>query len=99
MIKRFFNKHGWMIFFILFGISTIFLSNYCHRPVKKYVGIVIEISSWNGNAKIKTKTEFGKDTIVSVYCRHREQFQLGQTITTWYGGNLNGEQASTSPQN
>lgn len=66
-------------------------------PVKRYVGEVIEVSSWSGDATLKTKTETGKDTFVIVHAKKREYFVVGQIITCWSGGNMFND-CSTDPQ-
>ena len=68
------------------------------KPVKRYVGTVIDVSNWDGTAKLKTKTEEGKDTIVIVKAKRFERFQEGQTITCWSGGNLIIDDCTTDPQ-
>lgn len=71
---------------------------YSHDPVHRYVGTVTEVSSWDGSAKLKTKTETGKDTILNVIANRHERFVVGQVITVWTGGDLFDGLASTEPQ-
>jgi hypothetical protein len=71
---------------------------YFHDPVHRYVGTVIEVSSWDGSAKLKTKTETGKDTLLNVVPSKYENFEEGQVITVWTGGDLFDGIASTEPQ-
>jgi hypothetical protein len=78
------------------GIALIFS---CQKPLKRYVGTVESVSSWNGYAQIKTKGLSGQDTSVTVIARRRERFVIGQVITTWSGGDLiRDDVASTDPQ-
>lgn len=87
-----------MMFLIAFGTFSIFLIAYFHTTPKKYVGVVIEVSSWDGNALLKTKTYSGKDTILHVHRNKHESFEKGQIITVWTGGDLFDGIASTKPQ-
>ena len=86
------------MFFVALVILFMFLIAYCHTPIRIYVGIVTEVSSWDGAAKLLTKTKLGKDTILLVHARHREQFVQGQIITVWTGGDLFSGIATTEPQ-
>jgi hypothetical protein len=94
-IRNFLN--GLMLFSIIGGIITLLI--FLHEPPKKYVGTVIEVSAWSGNATIKTKTKIGKDTLMEVHKQHNEVFAIGQTITVWTGGDLFSGIATTKPQN
>jgi hypothetical protein len=71
---------------------------YFHDTPHKYVGTVIEVSAWDGSAKLKTKTETRKDTLLNVIPGKYERFVLGQVITVWTGGDLFDGIASTEPQ-
>lgn len=90
---------GLIWIFIYTPIICIFLVVVCHTTPHRYVGEVVEISAWDGDATISTKTESGKDTLIIVYARRHEHFQIGQIITAWTGGNLIDGAASTEPQN
>ena len=71
---------------------------YLHTPAKKWVGVVVSVSKWNGSAQLKTKTEVGVDTILTVTANRYQIFEVGQTMTAWSGGNLIGGAVSTIPQ-
>lgn len=77
---------------------SIFIIIYFHSPVNRYVGTVTEVSSWDGSAKLKTKTKSGKDTIIRVVANRHEEFMVSQIITVWTGGDLFDGIASTKPQ-
>jgi hypothetical protein len=49
-------------FWFLFVMPTVAIWSivYFHDPVHRYVGTVIKVSSWNGNATLKTKTNIRK---------------------------------------
>ena len=83
---------------LLVAFVSMFLMAYFHTQPKKYVGTVVEVSSWDGNARLKTKTRSGKDTILNVHCNKHEQFEVGKVITVWTGGDLFDGIASTKPQ-
>jgi len=85
-------------FLILSAIVFMFIISYLHTTPKCYIGTVIEVSSWDGYAKLKTKTKLGKDTILRVTPKKRERFVVGQIITAWTGGDLFSGIASTDPQ-
>jgi len=87
-----------LMLIILFVVVSVFLCMYFSTPSKKYVGVVISVSSWNGNAKLKTKTYSQKDTILNVHNRRNESFIQGQIITVWSGGNLFEGITTTEPQ-
>lgn len=85
-------------FFYIIGLF-ILVMYLCHSTPKRYVGTIISVSQWDGSAKLKTKTESGKDTIVYVEHANRyEKFEVGQVITVWAGGDLIGDFATTKPQ-
>lgn len=87
-----------MSIFIYISVVGLFLCALFYTKPKRYVGTVTEVSSWSGDATLKTKTESGKDTTLHV-CKHKfEQFVVGQVITVWTGGELIGDIASTHPQ-
>ena len=73
-----------------------------YTPPRRYVGKVVNVNIWSGNAELKTKTEKGKDTLITVQPRssrfYQEKFVEGQTLTVWTGGTLVGGIASTEPQ-
>lgn len=85
-------------FIMAFVIVSMFCIAYFHTTPKKYVGEVIEVSSWDGNAVLKTKTYSGKDTLLDVHARKHERFEVGQIITVWTGGDLFEGIATTEPQ-
>ena len=84
--------------FLVFGMFGIFICMLLHTTPKKYVGIVREISLWDGNAILDTKTKNGKDTIIIVHQHKYEVFEVGQTITIWTGGDLYDGFGTTKPQ-
>jgi hypothetical protein len=45
-----------MLIFLLVAFF-MFLIAYLHTTPKRYVGLVIEVSSWDGKAKLKTRTQ------------------------------------------
>lgn len=77
---------------------SIFVITYFHSPVNKYTGTIISVSSWNGDAKLKTKNKSGKDTIIHVSVNRHEEFMVSQVITVWTGGDLFDGIATTKPQ-
>lgn len=81
----------------IIGITVLIIS-YFHSPVNKYIGTVISVSSWDGSAKLKTKTKSGKDTIIHVTANRHEEFMVSQVITVWTGGDLFNGIATTKPQ-
>ena len=97
-IKSIFTSSAFWVFFVM-PVASISLIILTHDTPHRYVGKVIDVSSWNGNAKLQTKTETGKDTILTVHPRKHERFVEGQIITVWTGGDLFDGIASTTPQN
>ena len=95
-IKSFFNSAFFWLFIIT--IAAFSLIVFTHDPVHRYVGTVVSVSSWDGSAKLRTKTETGKDTTLNVVNKKYERFEVGQTITVWTGGDLFDGIASTDPQ-
>ena len=79
-------------------ILCILLITALHTKPNRYVGTVIEVSSWDGAASLKTRNKKGEDTIIRVNTRRHERFTEGQVITVWTGGDLIGEIATTDPQ-
>ena len=96
-IKSIFTSSIFWFLFVI-PVASITLIIYTHTTPHKYVGVVINVSSWNGNATLKTKTENGKDTTLRVVARKYERFEEGQIITVWTGGDLFDGIASTEPQ-
>ena len=92
LAEFFFNP----MMYILYSVAgMMFLLAYCHKPVKRYVGTVISVSSWDCSASLKTKTSSGKDTMLFVHARRNECFEAGQVITVWTGGDLTGDFGTT----
>lgn len=85
-------------FLLAFMSVSLFLISYAHTPPKRFVGTVIYVSSWDGQAKLKTKTITGKDTALLVHPLNHEHFVVGQVITVWTGGELFSGIATTRPQ-
>lgn len=96
-IKSIFTSSVFWVFFVM-PVGSIALIITLHDTPHKYVGKVINVSSWNGNATLKTKTEAGKDTILTVVPNRYERFENDQIITVWTGGDLFDGIASTKPQ-
>lgn len=86
------------MFIFLLVTFFMFLIGYFHTTPKRYVGEVIEVSSWDGKAVLKTKTESHKDTMLNVSPSRHESFVVGQIITVWTGGDLFSGIATTQPQ-
>ena len=89
---------GNILLFVGMIIGPMMLLETCKTPVHRYVGEVVSVSSWDGSAILKTKTETGKDTTVVVHTSKHEKFVEGQTITVWTGGDLMGDFGTTRPQ-
>lgn len=70
----------------LITLCLLSMTLFSCEPVTRYVGEIIEVDYWNGDAKLKTKTKLGKDTIVYVDKKRHEKFVVGQVITCWCGG-------------
>jgi hypothetical protein len=87
---------------IIFGVIAfggMCLVSMCNKPLHRYVGTVIEVSSWDGQAQLKTKGLHNQDTVITVICKRRERFVVGQVITAWSGGDLiRDDVATTDPQ-
>ena len=98
LIKSIFTS---AVFWVLLVMPATFICLLIahHTTPHRYVGTVVSVSSWDGSAKLKTKTETGKDTTLNVVTRKYERFVEGQVITVWTGGDLIGGVASTEPQN
>lgn len=96
MFKFFTSGVFWC--FIVLPVASVSLIVACHDEPHRYVGVVTSVSSWNGDATLKTKTETGKDTTLNVVARKYEHFVEGQVITVWTGGDLFDGIASTYPQ-
>jgi hypothetical protein len=94
-LKRF--VQGLIVFSTCVGIVLILVV--FHESPKKYVGVVVDVSSWSGNAKLRTSSSKGMDTIIDVQAQKNEVFSVGQTITVWSGGELFTGIATTKPQN
>ncbi len=94
-IRIFLNRL--FIFSIFLGVVICLIC--FHEQPKKYVGVVVDVSSWSGDAKLKTKSSIGRDTIIDVHAQRNESFEVGQTITVWSGGELFTGVATTKPQN
>ena len=87
--------------FIFAGIAfgLMILTSMCCTPLRRYVGTVTSVSSWNGYAQLKTKGLSGQDTFITVAAHRRECFVVGQVITVWSGGDLvRDDVATTDPQ-
>jgi len=97
MFKFLKSSAFWVL--IVMPVASVSLIVACHTTPHKYVGVVTSVSSWDGDATLKTKTEFGKDTTLLVVSRKYERFVVGQVITVWTGGDLFEGIASTDPQN
>lgn len=67
-------------------------------PVKQWTGTIIKVSNWNEVGFMKTKTSYGKDTVIEVRYPKKSHFVVGQILTVWTGGNARGEKATTIPQ-
>ncbi len=89
---------GNILFFIGLVIGPMVLMQTCRKPVNRYVGEVVSVSSWDGSAVLRTKTITGKDTLIDVHTSKHERFVEGQTITVWTGGDLIGDFGTTRPQ-
>lgn len=87
-----------VIFLLVLSMLFVYISKILHTTPKKYVGTVREVSLWDGNATLETKTQNGKDTIVIVHHRKGEKFEDGQIITIWTGGDLFDGFGTTQPQ-
>lgn len=86
------------IFFFLFvSILIIFISGLLQTPSHKYVGRVIAVDSWDGKAKLLTKTDNNKDTVIIVIPHRYERFVVNQVLTAWTGGEMITD-ATTTPQ-
>lgn len=85
------------LIFAVIAFGGMCLVSMCNKPVRRFVGTVIEVSSWDGQAQVKTKGLRNQDTIIYVIAKRRERFVIGQVITAWSGGDLSHD-ASTSPQ-
>jgi len=87
------------IIFAVIAIGGMCLVSMCNKPLRRFVGTVESVSSWNGYAQLKTKGLSGQDTFVTVIAKRRETFVVGQVITAWSGGDLvRDDVASTDPQ-
>ena len=71
-------------------IAFMFSKNF-QSPVKCYTGEIIEISKWEGRAKIKAYHD--NDTIILVRISNHTKYQLGDTIIVYTGGNITGNYA------
>lgn len=80
----------------LITLRLLSMTLFSCEPVTRYVGEVVEVDSWNGDAKLKTKTNLGKDTIIYVVHKRHEEFVVGQVITCWCGGAYTG--CNTNPK-
>lgn len=68
----------------------VFLSlRKCNKPVRKYIGTIININ--NDSASLKTKTNLGVDTIIIIRLGRNEVYEIGQSVTVFTGGNLVGD--------
>lgn len=97
-VKSIFTSSGFWVLVVM-PVTFISIIVLTRDPVHQYTGRVISVDSWNGNAKLLTKTQTGKDTILIVQNRKYERFVVNQTITVWTGGDLFDGIASTEPQN
>jgi hypothetical protein len=87
-----------LMFIFTLGMFFVFISSLLHTKPTRYVGTIREVSIWDGNAILDTKTINGKDTLLHVHKNKFESFEEGQTITVWTGGDLFDGIATTSPQ-
>jgi hypothetical protein len=97
-IKSIFTSSAFWVLVVM-PIAAVSLIILTHDPVHQYTGRVISVDWWNGDAKLLTKTQTGKDTVLIVQKRKYECFVIDQTITVWTGGDLFDGIASTEPQN
>jgi hypothetical protein len=89
---------GNILLFVGIPMCTLIILQICRKPVHRYTGEVISVSSLYGSAVLRTKTETGKDTLIDVRNSKRERFIEGQIITVWTGGDLIGNFGTTRPQ-
>ena len=89
---------GNILLFVGIPMCASIILHACRKPVHRYTGEVISVSSWDGSAVLRTKTETGKDTLIDVHNSKRERFVEGQIITVWTGGDLIGDFGTTRPQ-
>ena len=73
MFKFFTSGVFWC--FIVLPVASVSLIVACHDEPHRYVGVVTSVSSWNGDATLKTKTETRKDTTLKVVSRRNEHFE------------------------
>ena len=88
-----------IILLVLGIIGLLIIDEITRDPVHQYTGTIIQIDRWNSCAFMQTKTESGKDTIISVRNPRHSHFVIGQVLTVWTGGGARGYQATTVPQN
>lgn len=74
-------------------IIAFIFSKYFQSPVKFYTGKIVEIVKWKSLAKIQTKNYTNKDTIILVKIPQTSDYQLGDTIVVYTGGNIIGDYA------
>jgi hypothetical protein len=81
------NKENILYPIILIALAaTLFCS--C-GPRRRYIGVVKEVSEWDGKAKCLTKTKHTKrDTFIYVSPHRHQMFTVGETITFYTGGDL-----------
>ena len=89
---------GNILLFVGMPMCAMIILQTCRKPVNRYVGEVVSVSSWDGSAVLRTKTITGKDTLIDVHNSKNERFVEGQTITVWTGGDLIGDFGTTRPQ-
>jgi len=86
-----------LIIFFLIGLSLVMIQALFQSPSHRYVGTVISVESWDGTAKLLTKTDNNKDTVIIVRPHRYERFVVNQTLTVWTGGDCIND-ATTYPQ-
>lgn len=82
---------------LLIAISLLMIEALFKSPPHKYVGRIIAVDSWNGNAKLLTKTDNNKDTVIILIPHRYEHFVVNQVLTAWTGGEMINN-ATTAPQ-
>lgn len=87
-----------MLSFMGIGLLGLFICAWLRTPVRRYTGTVVQVSGWDGQARLKTTTTEGRDTIVRVRPRRNERFVEGQVLAVWTGGDLTAGIATTNPQ-
>jgi hypothetical protein len=86
-----------LFIFLLIAVSLLMIEALLKSPPHRYVGRIISVDSWNGAAKLLTKTDNNKDSVIIVIPNRYEHFVVNQVITAWTGGEMINN-ATTTPQ-